>query len=196
MQHSFMQRSSMQRSFMQRSMQRFACTASGLRAVRQRLMMAGMAIAIASPIVAIPTKAWAHAVETNYALDAALQNQLQVQSTFSTGEPFAGATVRVYAPGQPDQPWFEGTMDEQGQFSFAPDATITGDWEVEIGEDGHADYLRVPVTEMGVDVNQISQVGSKDIHYAALPWQITVGGSFAIAAVAGLGLRYQRRRTH
>jgi nickel transport protein len=175
-------------------MQRFPFTVPGIRAARQRLVMAGMAIAIASPIAAIPTKAWAHSVETNYALDAALQNRLQMQSTFSTGEPFAGATVRIYAPGQSDQPWYEGTMDEQGQFSFAPDATMTGDWEVEIGEDGHADYLRVPVTETGVDVNQISQVGSQDVHYAALPWPISVGGSFAIAAAAGLGLRFQRRR--
>lgn len=175
-------------------MQHCSLSIPGLRPAQQWLMRLGMAIAIASPLAAIPTQAWAHSVETNYALDAAVKTRLQVQSTFSTGEPFAGATVRVYAPGQPDQPWWEGTMDDQGQFSFAPDANRPGNWEVEIGEDGHADYLRVPVTEAGVAVNQISQVGSQDVHYAALPWQVTVGGSFAIAAVAGLGLRCQRRR--
>ncbi|GBF82267.1 carboxypeptidase regulatory-like domain-containing protein [Aphanothece sacrum] len=114
-------------------------------------------------IVAIPTKILAHAVETNYLLS----NQLEFQTKYSTGEPLKGAKVMVYAPNNPDKPWMEGKTDEEGRFSFLPDKSIKGDWQVEILQEGHEDYLTVPVDEKGIEVDKISQKDQQDLHYSS-----------------------------
>lgn len=116
-------------------------------------------------ILATPAKTLAHAMETNFQF----LDKLEFQSVYSSGEPAKKAKVIVYAPNNPDEPWMVGETDEQGKFSFLPDKSIPGDWEVEFEQEGHGDILTVPVNEKGVDVDNISQVHSTDIHYGATP---------------------------
>lgn len=112
------------------------------------------AIVLLLSCVIFPRPVLAHSVQTDYQVVA---NALQVQSTFSTGEAFQGAIVRVFAPNQPDRPWLEGSTDTDGKFSFQPDQAIAGDWSVEIGEGDHGDILSVPVNAQGIDAEAISQ---------------------------------------
>ncbi len=127
-----------------------------------------------TPIVAIglctlPGKAYGHMVETNVALERLTQGGtvLQTQTTFSNGDPLKGAKVSVYAPTNPVTPWARGTTDGQGQFRFSPDPTMAGDWEVIIRQQGHGDVLTVPVRSQGVRLEEISDSGGSDNHYAS-----------------------------
>jgi nickel transport protein len=137
-------------------------------------------------ILALPGKALAHAVQTNYLLS----NQLELQSTFSTGAPLKGAKVTVYAPNNPHRPWLQGVTDAQGRFAFLPDTAIEGNWEVTIRQQGHGDILTVPVGQDGVEFDLISQAASSDTHYSAFPmlWL----GTLLIALATG-GTRVFKR---
>ncbi|KKJ01291.1 transthyretin-like family protein [Prochlorothrix hollandica] len=138
-------------------------------------------------LLGLPAAALAHAVQTDYALDL-FTAELGMTTTYSSGEPLEAATVKIYAPGDRETPWLETTTDDQGRFSFLPDAQRSGEWIVEIQQEGHEDILSVPVTEEGVDFNQISQAGAADVHYAAVPgaddWLLGLyaGGIGAIVA--------------
>lgn len=142
-------------------------------------------LAVSLGILGTPAKTLAHAMQTNYMFS----EELEFQSFYSNGEPAKNAKVLVYAPNNPDQPWIVGTNDKQGRFSFLPDNSIPGKWEVEFEPEGHGDILTVPVSEKGVDPDKISQSKRKQIHDMSLnPWQslfITSG----VGAICFLALR-------
>ena len=128
------------------------------------------------------SSASAHMIETNYVLDqlsnAESQSVLNMQSTYSNGDPLKGAKVNVYSPNNPVTPWTQGVTDNQGRFSFSPNQALTGDWEVTIEQQGHGDILTVPVDEAGVMPELISDVSDTDIHYgniAYLSWALSLG---------------------
>ncbi|MGF1518078.1 MAG: carboxypeptidase-like regulatory domain-containing protein [Nodosilinea sp.] len=150
-----------------------------------------VALVICLALVGFPAQARAHQVETFYTLD----NQLEFQSVFSTGEPFAGATVTIHAPNDANKPWLTTTTDSEGRFAFLPDESIPGDWEIAI-EDGdnlsHADYWTVPVGDQGIIYDAIVLDSTEDLHYRAatamMPMLISIGG-----ALAWLGFTRRRR---
>lgn len=136
-------------------------------------------------IALLPSAALAHAVETNYIVEA---SQVNFQSSFSTGEPLEGATVEIYAPNQPEQPWIELTTDPEGRFAFAPDPALTGEWEIVIQKEGHGDIWTVPVEQTGIAADKISAGPGSDIHYAAVELPASPASSAAPLALAlGLG---------
>ena len=139
----------------------------------------------------VPTKAFAHQVQTDYVLNNRFANRedevLETRTTFSTGEPLKGAKVSVFAPERPFRPYATGVTDDQGRFAFNPDESITGDWEVKIQRAGHADILLVPVTANGIEADLVSMgSGSQDVHYASSPL-MAVGGIVVAAACIGFG---------
>ncbi|WP_026072745.1 carboxypeptidase-like regulatory domain-containing protein [Nodosilinea nodulosa] len=150
-----------------------------------------LALVMVLALVGFPAQAWAHQVETFYTMDT----QLEFQSKFSSGEPFAGATVSIYAPNNPDEPWMTTTTDSEGRFAFLPDESIPGDWEVAIEDEfkSHADYWTVPVGDKGIIYDGISFNSTEDVHYRAAaamaPLGISIGG-----ALAWLGFTRRRRR--
>ncbi len=136
------------------------------------LPMAMVAIAGLAP------QALAHMIETDFSL---FDQELEFTSTFSTGEPVQDAQVIIYAPNNPDEPWGELTTDENGRFSFVPDASIPGDWEVRIEKDlGHEDIWTVPVNEIGIDYNSISNAEQDEAFFA-------INTPLALAGIVGLG---------
>lgn len=116
-------------------------------------------------MAAFPGQALAHAVQTNYLLNSS--QQLEVQTTFSTGEPLKGAKVQIYAPNNPNRPWAQGVTDAQGRFQFSPDKQLAGNWEITIGQQGHSDILTVPVDQSGIEADLISQGPKQDVHYGS-----------------------------
>lgn len=129
---------------------------------------------------------WAHALETNYAFDL-MQSSLKFTSTFSTGDPLDKGTVEIYAPGNSETPWQTLETDDTGSFSFLPDPEQPGEWTVKIGEGGHSDQWTVPVTEKGVEFDQISQGLNQDLHYASLGslWAGLLGAALGGLLYAG-----------
>lgn len=147
-------------------------------------------------MLAIAGKASAHMVETNYVLDqfsnADSQQVLKMQSTFSNGTPLKGAKVSVYSPNNPVTPWAQGVTDSDGRFSFSPDQTLPGDWEVTISQQGHGDILTVPVDKNGVTPELISDRGDTDIHYGGMSY---LGWALSLGTLLTLGL-WRRLQKH
>jgi nickel transport protein len=113
-------------------------------------------------LLGFPSQAFAHGVETNYNLNI---KSLELQSLFSTGEAFKDAPVIVHPPAGSDYAPIEGRTNEQGMFVFEPDYSVSGEWEVEIGEDSHWDMLVIPVSDRGIDVEAISQIQEDHPHH-------------------------------
>ncbi len=148
-----------------------------------------VALVLCLALVGFPAQAWAHQVETFYTLG----DQLEFQSTFSSGEPFVGATVSIYAPNNLEEPWQTLTTDSEGRFAFVPDESIPGDWEIAIEADdlSHADYWTVPVGDKGVIYDGIVLDSTHDRHYVAAAASL---GPLVMAAAAGLGWAAVKRR--
>lgn len=149
------------------------------------------AIAALIVLLGFPTSASAHMVETNYVLN----DLLEFQSTFSTGEPLQQASVTIYAPNQPDQPWMELTTDDEGRFAFMPDPNIPGNWDIYIRQGTHEDLWTVPVNPgTGIDFNNI--VDGTQAHPVLAHWPSPHASGLAVAfGAAGVVLttRLSRR---
>ncbi|MEL6604130.1 MAG: carboxypeptidase regulatory-like domain-containing protein [Cyanobacteria bacterium J06614_10] len=148
----------------------------------QKLFVLAAAIGAA----AVPTAAMAHQVQTNYILNSQEGNSLELQTTFSNGQPLKGAKVTVYSPEQPFRAQVVGKTDSEGRFTFTPEQAVTGDWEVNIKQAGHQDILTVPVNEEGIDLellasNGVVDQGGSDVHYAGSP--LAAVGGLVVAAV-------------
>lgn len=148
-----------------------------------------LAAAMVIGAIALPFKAIAHSVETDYLLDS--RNQLSVTSKFSTGDPLPNAKVVIYAPDQPDKPWIEGTTDANGTYAFQPDPALKGEWKVRIGQGDHGDILYVPVSAQGIEVDKISQLGYDTPHSVA--GQMALMGAIAVASGLGTTAWLKRR---
>ncbi|MBW4551740.1 MAG: hypothetical protein KME35_11615 [Aphanocapsa sp. GSE-SYN-MK-11-07L] len=99
----------------------------------------------------LPAPAFAHAVETDYLINA--QAALETRSHYSTGEPMEKAVVKVYSPSDPTKPWLESTTDAEGKFAFQPDRKLPGEWTVKIGQSDHGDIVTLTVTDQGAEVD-------------------------------------------
>ncbi len=155
------------------------------------LMLAAVGMATAA------SPALAHEVQIDYILNERIANQsdetLELRTTFSSGEPLKGAKVTVFAPDQSFSPYLTGVTDDQGRFSFNPDDSVMGAWEVTVERAGHSDILEIPVTRDGIDVDAVSRSieGQEDIHYGSSP--LMAVGSVAVAA-ACLGFAVSRKK--
>lgn len=98
-------------------------------------------VALALPAVLLPSAAWAHGVKLEYQVTQAIQ----ITAAYDTGEPMDNAQVVVFSPTDPSQPWLTGTTDQQGRFTFTPDSTQPGTWEVQVRQAGHGDILAIPI---------------------------------------------------
>lgn len=151
-------------------------------------------------LLGLPTAALAHGVQTDYALDL-FSSELQLTTTFSTGEPLKAANVTIYAPGDAETPWLETTTNADGSISFLPDVNQPGEWTVRIQQEGHEDILYVPVQATGINFNQISQGERKDLHFASFGgdsaggWSDGLLGLYVLGTGAIVAWDYYRRRS-
>ncbi|MEM8777951.1 MAG: hypothetical protein AAGF26_03580 [Cyanobacteria bacterium P01_G01_bin.49] len=116
-------------------------------------------------MITLPAKTLAHTMQTNYLFS----DKLEFQSVYSTDEVAKNAEVIIFAPNNLEDPWLEARTDENGRFSFLPDTSITGNWEVQIIDEGHGEIIFVPVTDQGVDFDNISREYRQDLHYSSMP---------------------------
>lgn len=82
-------------------------------------------------------------------IDYRIAPSVEVQAQFDSGEPMVQAQVAVFTPSNPEAPWQTGTTDEAGHFSFSPDPSQTGDWEVQVRQAGHGSIITIPVSRNG-----------------------------------------------
>ena len=85
----------------------------------------------------------AHGVKLQYKISMAVE----ILAAYDTGEPMAGAQIAVYAPDDPTTPWLTGVCDEEGHFSFTPDPSKAGTWDVQVRQSGHGGMIHIPIGE-------------------------------------------------
>lgn len=85
----------------------------------------------------------AHGAKIEYTVNMTVE----IQATYDTGEPMAAGQVVVYAPDDPSTPWLTGLCDDQGRFTFSPDSSQPGTWDVQVRHAGHGDMVHIPIGE-------------------------------------------------
>ncbi len=66
-----------------------------------------------------------------------------IRAAFDTGELMDDAQIAIFAPNDLINPWQTGVADAEGAFTFTPDYTIEGVWDVQVRKAGHGGLLRV-----------------------------------------------------
>jgi nickel transport protein len=137
--------------------------------------------------------ALAHGVTVTYETRTA--SVVTLQAAFETGEPMAGGQVSIYTPNDPATPWQTGVCDEQGRYTFVPDPSIPGTWEVQVRQAGHGDIIYVEVAPPAETTAASSTAfltgGSSTAH---TPLQLLVMGGAVVWGCIGTALFFARRR--
>ena len=96
-------------------------------------------------LIVLPAKAFAHGANIEYRESSAIT----IQAKYDDGKPMKNAQVTIYAPKNRTTPWLKGTTDEDGNFSFIPDAAPenVGNWDVKVRQSGHGNITSIPVAE-------------------------------------------------
>jgi nickel transport protein len=131
--------------------------------------------------LAIPTEAHAHGVNIEYTSDV----EIEIIAKYDTGEPMAGAQVVVYAPDDPTNPWLTGVCDDEGRFSFTPDASKPGIWDVQVRLAGHGGIIHIPIS---------TDTAAKDGSGGYGHLQIVVMAVCVVWGSIGTALYFSRRR--
>ncbi|MFN2267101.1 MAG: hypothetical protein ABR542_08145 [Desulfonatronovibrio sp.] len=72
---------------------------------------------------------------------------IEINAAYDSGEPLAGGQVMVYAPDNPAKPWLKASLDQEGNFRFVPDYSISGNWSIQVRQAGHGAMIHVPVAD-------------------------------------------------
>ena len=132
-------------------------------------------------ILGIPVTAYAHGARIEYTIGMTIE----IIASYDSGEPMAGAQVVVYAPDDPSSPWLTGVCDNEGRFTFTPDISKTGIWDVQVRQSGHGDMVHISIGE-----GMASTTGAGG--YSVL--QIVLMGACAVWGFVGTALYFSRRR--
>lgn len=132
-------------------------------------------------LLVLPAQALAHGVNIEYSSDI----EITIVAKYDTGTPMAGAQVAVYAPDDPTTPWLTGVCDDEGVFSFTPDTSLPGTWDVQVRLAGHGGIVHIPVGEGAASSGGLGG-------YSWL--QIAIMAACVIWGSIGTALYFRRRR--
>ena len=74
-------------------------------------------------------------------------DSVKVTAAFDDGQPMDGAQVTVFSEAAPTVAYTSGIADENGEFTFLPDAQISQNWDVQARKAGHGDIIHFSLTE-------------------------------------------------
>jgi len=89
----------------------------------------------------LSTEVYAHGARIEYTVNMTIE----IVAAYDNGEPMASGQVVVYAPDDSSTPWLTGVCDDEGRFSFVPDTSQPGSWDVQVRQAGHGDIVHIPV---------------------------------------------------
>jgi nickel transport protein len=87
-------------------------------------------------------KGLTHGAYVNYQETKAIK----IQAIYDGGKPIINGQVTVYNPVEPATPWLTGNTDENGEFVFIPDYSVTGNWQVRVRQAGHGTITTIPIS--------------------------------------------------
>ena len=129
----------------------------------------------------LPIKALAHGAKIEYTVDM----MIEIVAAYDDGQPMAGGQVAVYAPDDLSTPWLIGVCDDEGRFSFTPDTSKPGTWDVQVRKAGHGDIVHIPIGEGAVGTGGAG---------GYTPLQIILMAACVIWGSVGTALYFSRRK--
>lgn len=129
----------------------------------------------------LPATSYAHGTKIEYTI----ATTIEIVAKYDSGELMAGAQVTVYSPDNPSIPWLTGTCNEEGRFSFKPDLSIPGTWDIQVRQAGHGDMIHIDIEEGAV-------TGGSSSDYST--GQIIIMAACVIFGIAGISLYFMRRK--
>jgi nickel transport protein len=142
-------------------------------------LIIGFIITLALLLV-LTVPAYAHGAKIEYTIGITVE----IIAAYDTGEPMAGAQVTIYAPDNPSKSWLTGVCDDEGHFSFTPDTTKTGIWDIQVRQAGHGDIVHIPI---GTESTGNSGSGTTSLQIALMAVCVVWG-------CIGTALYFSRRR--
>lgn len=131
-------------------------------------------------LLVLSLPAYAHGVNIEYTVGMTVE----IIAAYDSGEPMAGAQVTIYAPDDLSNPWLTGVCDDEGHFSFTPDTTKTGTWDIQVRQAGHGGIVHIPIGTESAS----SSDGS------TTPLQIALMAVCVVWGCIGTALYFSRRR--
>ena len=95
-------------------------------------------------ILTLVSTTFAHGAKINYQIESIVH----IKATYDSGEPMAEAQVAIFSPNDKKNPWLVDITDQDGIFSFSPDSSMTGEWDVQVRQSGHGDLIHINLGEM------------------------------------------------
>ena len=130
-------------------------------------------------------QAQAHGIESSLRY---LDGQLELSSSFSTGEPVEGAAVRLLnADGTPGEEL--GEIGANGQLVLTLPGLVEGVLDLQVdGGPGHRDYLELPIRQGSVLLDEVVQTQNQFTALLAFAWL----GAPALLGFTGLMVKVQQ----
>ncbi len=135
-------------------------------------------------LLVLPGTALAHGLDVKYQT----QNAIEITAVFDSGTPAGGGQVNVYAPDNPSTPWTKGKCDENGRFTFTPDPSKPGTWDVQVRLAGHGGIIHIPVGVDGVKGTASGGTGFTTM-------QIIIMSASVAWGLIGTALFFSRRKS-
>ena len=135
----------------------------------------------------VSLKAIAHETNIQYRQTQAIE----IKVTYDDETPLENAQVIVYSPDDPATPWLTGTTDAQGNFTFTPDPSQSGNWDVKVRQSGHGDTISIPWNSDAI-ATEIQDSSSSNSVYT--PLQKAVMAVVGIWGFVGTALFFSRRK--
>ena len=132
-------------------------------------------------VLYLPNTIYAHGAKIEYTVSTSID----IVAKYDNGEPMSGGQVSIYAPDNPSTPWLTGVCDEQGRFSFTPDLSLPGTWDIQVRQAGHGDMIHIKIEEGSVS-------GESSGNYSVA--QIEVMSVCVIWGLIGTALFFKRRK--
>jgi nickel transport protein len=129
----------------------------------------------------LPAVAYAHGAKIDYTISTTVE----IVASYDNGDPMLGAQVSVYAPNDPSTPWLNGECDDEGYFSFTPDPSIPGRWDIQVRQAGHGDMIHI-------DIDEGMVTGGSSSGYST--GQIVLMSICVFWGILGTALYFRRRR--
>ena len=130
-------------------------------------------------------QAQAHGIESSLRY---LDGQLELSSSFSTGEPVEGAAVRLLnADGTPGDEL--GEIGANGQLVLTLPDLVEGVLDLQVdGGPGHRDYLALPIRQGSVLLDEVVQTRTQSPVFPHLAWL----GAPALLGLVGLMVKVRQ----
>ncbi len=147
----------------------------------------------------MPSIVLAHGVAIDHTIDPA-SGVITVRAAFDLGEALNEAQVAIFAPSDLINPWLTGVTDADGAFSFTPDYTIEGVWDVQIRKAGHGGLIHLTL-DASMIPSQPAEAAAPVSADAPLlgsgftPLQVIIMSASVIWGCIGTALYFSRRKT-